>query len=126
MTEAKQELKIGDRVSDGTVIAGRSGYTGNIMYVTPEDAPLTYKFYEAQKYAGKFEAYGHDDWRLATRRELKEIFENRAAIGGFNENSSYWTSSEDDYNGATVQDFSDGSQGYDFKSNNNSLRLVRG
>jgi hypothetical protein len=96
MTEAKQEMKIGDEMEDGTIYAGISPDTGRAMYTTPEDAPLKYMYRQAAKYAANLNAHGHDDWRVTTKPELLELFNNSAAIGGFHEKTSaidfHWTS----------------------------------
>jgi hypothetical protein len=122
---AKTEPKPGDRMADGTVYAGVSQDTGKAMYATPADAPLTYTFNQAQKYAAKLDAHGHQDWRVPTKGELNVLFQNRAAIGGFDISGSnpagwYWSSSQDDYS-AWGQRFSDGHQYND----DSSLRCVR-
>src|SRR5712691_7330547 len=88
------------RMPDGTVYAGISPATNEPMYATPNDAPLTYTFNQAQKYAAKLDAHGHHDWRVPTKGELNVLFQNRAAIGGFDESGSdpagwYWSSSQD-------------------------------
>jgi len=100
------------------------------MYATPADAPLTYTFNQAQKYAAKLDAHGHQDWRVPTKGELNVLFQNRAAIGGFDISGSdpagwYWSSSQVTTNGAWDQRFSYGHQGYNSKSNDASLRCVR-
>ena len=100
---------------DGTVFAGISPATDKPMYVTPADASLTMKFKEAQKYAAKLDAHGHQDWRVPTRAELNVLFNNRAAIGGFDISGSgpagwYWSASPDFLWGAWCQRFSDGAQ----------------
>src|ERR1039457_3929600 len=109
------ELKIGDAMPDGSIYAGTSPDSNKPMYTTPADAPLTYTFNQAQKYAEQLDAYGHKDWRAPTKAELNVLFKNRAAIGGFNESSSYpagwyWSSSQGGYLYAWVQRFSDGYQ----------------
>ena len=83
------------------------------------------------EYAAKLDAHGHQDWRVPTKGELKVLYNNRAAIGGFDESGSvpagwYWSSSHDfiDY-GAWAQRFSDGSQYDSFKGSDSSLRCVR-
>jgi len=86
--EGSTEPKIGDRMTDGTIYSGISPDTGNAMYATPADAPLTYTFNQAQKYAEKLDAHGHKDWRAPTKGELNVLFQNRAAIGGFDESGS--------------------------------------
>ena len=57
---------------------------------------------EAEKYAKGFEGHGHKDFRVPTKNELSVLFNNRAAIGGFNVTGSipagwYWSSSRNDY-----------------------------
>jgi hypothetical protein len=137
---AKVGTKPGDRMADGTVYAGISPDTGKAMYATPADAPLTYTFNQAQKYAAKLEAHGHQDWRVPTKKELDVLFNNRAAIGGFNVTGSdpagwYWSSSQnffllawaERFSLAWAQRFSDGDQSkYGYKDDASSLRCVRG
>jgi hypothetical protein len=117
--------KPGDRIPDGTVYAGISPDTHKPIYATPGDAPLTYTFNEAGKYAARLDAHGHKDWRVPTKRELNVLFNNRAAVGGFDESGSgpggwYWSSSQYSYY------FSDGNQHHDYKTSDSSLRCVRG
>jgi hypothetical protein len=95
----KEDVRVGERMPDGTVYAGISSSTGYAMYTTPGDAPLACTFNQARKYAKKLDAHGHKDWRVPTRNELIDLFENRAAIGGFNISgvgpaSWYWSSSQ--------------------------------
>jgi Protein of unknown function (DUF1566) len=125
------EPKPGDWMADGTVHAGISPDTGKAMYATPADASLTYTFNQAQKYAAKLDAHGHQDWRVPTKSELNVLYNNRAAIGGFDISGSlpagwYWSSSQDDYNTAWAQRFSDGNQDDYYEHNASSLRCVRG
>jgi hypothetical protein len=126
----KATPKVGNKMEDGTVEAGISPDTGKAMYVTPADAPLAYTFNQAMEYAAKLDAHGHQDWRVPTKGELNVLFQNRAAIGGFNETglwSGGWYGSLSGYlfNGAWAQRFSDGTQlGYD-KDRGSSLRCVR-
>jgi len=128
---AKVGLKPGDRMADGTVYVGISPDTRKAMYATPADAPLTLSFNQAQEYADKLEAHGHRDWRVPTKKELDVLFNNRAAIGGFDETSSlpagwYWSSSQTSFfNHAWAQRFSDGLQLNRLKRHDSSLRLVR-
>lgn len=80
-------------------------------------------------YAKTLDAHGHLDWRVPTKGELNVLFQNRAAIGGFNETGSdpagwYWSSSPL-YGDGWVQRFSDGYQNDDYRLNDSSLRLVR-
>jgi hypothetical protein len=129
----KAEPKPGDRMAYGTVFAGISPDTNKPMYTTAKDAPLTYTFNQAQKYAARLNkenAHDHDDWRVPTKNELDVLFNNRAAIGGFDISGSdsagwYWSSSRYGYYGAWAQRFSDGLQYDGFKYDASSLRCVR-
>src|SRR5215469_1416613 len=50
-------------------------------------------------HAAMLTVHGHRDWRVPTKNELNVLFNNRAAIGGFNVSGStpgwywYWSSS---------------------------------
>jgi Protein of unknown function (DUF1566) len=123
-------MKPGDSMPDGTVYAGISPDTNNPMYATPADAPLTMTFNDAQKYAAILDAHGHRDWRVPTQAELNVLFNNRAAIGGFDVAGAipsgwYWSASW--YSPCTAQDqrFRDGYQDVDDKGNRFSVRCVR-
>jgi hypothetical protein len=127
--KAKAAPQIGARMEDGTVYAGVSPETEKAMYATPADAPLTCTFNQAQEYAGKLDVLGHKDWRVPTKGELNVLFQNRAAIGGFNETGSnpagwYWSSSPANVNG-WAQRFSDGPSYGNNRDNPSSLRCVR-
>ena len=124
------EPKLGDKMPDGTVLAGISPDTNRPMYATPADASLTMQFNEAQEYAAKLNAHGQQDWRLPTKAELNVLFNNRAAIGGFNVCGShpagwYWSASPSYEWGAWAQRFSDGYQGNFTKDVHSSVRCVR-
>jgi len=124
------EPKIGDRMPDGTIYAGISPDTNKPMYATPADAPLTMTFNKAKEYASQLDAHGHQDWRAPTKAELNVLFNNRAAIGGFNLTGSYpagwyWSASQTYGWGAWGQRFSGGSQDNGNKGNHSSVRCVR-
>jgi len=128
--EAPAEPKVGDKMPDGTVFAGISPYTNKPMYATPADASLTMKFNEAQEYATKLDAHGHKDWHVPTKAELNVLFNNRAAIGGFNVTGSnpagwYWSASPGYLWYAWDQRFSDGYQNFNDKGNHSAVRCVR-
>jgi Protein of unknown function (DUF1566) len=130
--EGTTEPKPGDSVADGTIYAGISPDTHKPMYVTPQDASLTYTFNAAQKYAAKLDANGHQDWRVPTKGELNVLYENRnkgKLAGTFNVTGSdpagwYWSSSPND-SSAWAQRFSDGSQYLFYRIIDSSLRCVR-
>ena len=100
------------------------------MYTTPADAPCCMKFDEAETYAAALDAHGHTDWRLPTKPELNVLFDNRAAIRGFDESGSptagfYWSATPNDGWNAWCQRFSDGYQVNLHKDGHSSVRLVR-
>ncbi len=122
--------QVGDRMADGTVYAGVSPDTGKAMYTTPADAKLTYTFNQARKYAAALDSYGHHDWRVPTRNELNVLFQNRAAIGGFNISGVrpagwYWASSPGTNLFGWAQRFSGGNRDYTTGILVSSLRCVR-
>jgi hypothetical protein len=124
------EPKVGDKMPDGTVLAGISPDTNKPMYATPADASLTMTFNEAQEYAAKLDAHGHQDWRLPTKAELNVLFNNRAAIGGFNVVGSYpagwyWSASPLNDLGASCRRLIDGAQNLNSKNFHLSVRPVR-
>jgi hypothetical protein len=128
--EPPREPEVGDTMPDGTVFAGISPDTGKAMFATSADAPLSYIFNEAQKYAKDLDAHGHQDWRLPTKGELNVLFNNRAAIGGFDVTGSppegwYWSASETNRWNAWDQRFSDGCQNASYKVTRSSARCVR-
>jgi hypothetical protein len=128
--KGKTAPEIGDKMEDGTVYAGISPDTNRPMYATPADAPLTYTFNQAQKYAEKLDAHGHKDWRAPTKGELNVLFQHRAAIGGFNETGSdpagwYWSSSPGYDVLGWAQRFSYGYQNGYYRGYASSLPCVR-
>lgn len=73
--------------------------------------------------------HGKNDWYLPARAELNLLWLNQAAIdanaaGNFT-TSNYWSSTENDTGDAWFQDFEDGDQGYDYKTDNGDVRCVR-
>jgi len=99
---------------DGTVYAGISPSTGRPMYADAADAlprrtwlqkvrgkfPLTLTFNQAQKHVSTLnlsrQVQKQKPLRIPTARELKALFEVRAAIGGFAEGRDdwYWSSTQ--------------------------------
>lgn len=121
--------KPGDRMRDGTVYAVVSPDTHRPMYTMPRDAPLRFSFNEAAEYARYLNAekyLGRDDWRVPTKDELNVLFNNREAIGGFEDAGWYWSSTKGDYYDALTQHFSDGTECWNSKYLDSSLRCVRG
>jgi hypothetical protein len=65
-----------------------------------------------------------NDWFLPSKDELAQLYLNRATVGGF-QLDGYWSSSEDDLNGARLQNFNGGTQLVNFKSYPFYVRPVR-
>jgi hypothetical protein len=127
---ASAEPKIGDRMPDDTIYAGISPDENKPMYVMSEAAPLTMTFNEAQEYAAKLDTHGHQDWRMPTKAELNMMFNNRAAIGGFNLTGSFpaswlWSASPSFASDAWGQRFSDGCQYFVNTDVHSAVRCVR-
>src|SRR5262245_45208642 len=78
----------GARSLDGTIEAGISPDTNRAVYTTSADAPGKYSFDHAQAYCRGLEANGHKDWRVPNPAELSVLFNNRAAIGGFEQSTA--------------------------------------
>jgi Protein of unknown function (DUF1566) len=120
----------GDKMQDGSVFAGISPDTHKPMYATPTDASLTMNFNQAREYAAKLDAHGHKDWRVPTKAELNVMFNNRAAVDGFNVSGSipaglYWSASPTGKGIAWFQNFSEGVQSFALLSLQLPVRLVR-
>ncbi len=120
------EPKIGDKMPDGTIYAGISSITGQPMYTTPADAPRAMTLVEARKYARASKAHGHDDWDLPELGDLAVLFNNRAAIGGFNP-GPYWSGAMSYDDCFYFQRFNDGALDPNGERNGSrmSVRLVR-
>jgi hypothetical protein len=133
MTVIPTELAIGAVMPDGTIHAGMSPDTGKAMFTTLRDAPLPCTFTQAGEYASNLDLHDHTDWRVPSKAELNVLFQNRAAIGGFDATVSdprswYWSSSRGvhHYSG-WAQRLSDGYQYYRIYNEwPSALRCVRG
>jgi hypothetical protein len=128
--ETAMTPQIGEEMPDGTIYAGISPVTNKPMYAAPADASLTMTFNQAKEYAAQLDAHGHQDWRVPTKEELKVLFNNRAAVGGFNLSGAdpagwYWSSSQLFKWNAWGQRFSDGFQNSYLKDDHSSVRCVR-
>ena len=129
-TQPRPKRQPGYKMPDGSIYAGISPDTGKPMYTTLADAPLAMTFNKATEYAKALDMHGHGDWRLPTKAELNVLFNNRAAIGGFNVSGStpagwYWSGTQSLKWFAWRQDFSDGYRdGFD-KVHHSSVRCVR-
>jgi hypothetical protein len=81
--------------------------------------------------AGLARAYkggGYTDWYLPSKDELNKLYLNRVAIGGFNSNGNYWSSTENQnypYHSAWFQDFNNGGQLSFYKDSEVNVRAIR-
>jgi len=109
----------------GTTISGADGITigtGNqntIDIVTGCTTVVT-----AAKLCYDLTLNGYSDWYLPSKDELYKLFQNKVTIGGFADDY-YWSSTEVDGNLAWTQDFYDGNQGTNNKTNTPYVRSVR-
>jgi hypothetical protein len=78
----------------------------------------------AARICGDLVLNSYSDWYLPSRDELNKLYINRLSIGSF-PGSSYWSSSENDLNLATVVSFNDGFPASVAKSNLFFVRAVR-
>lgn len=77
--------------------------------------------------AGLARAYtegGYSDWYLPSKEELRRLYINKIAVGGF-ANNYYWSSSEIEGGLAWVQSFENGIQNGLVKSNSFNVRAIR-
>ena len=71
---------------------------GNLEVMTEDLGRMNW--YEAKKACKNL----GDGWRLPTKDELNLLFQNSGKIGGF-ANVHYWSSTEDDFTNAWLQNF---------------------
>jgi hypothetical protein len=64
-----------------------------------------------------------DGWRLPTKYELNDLFQNKIKIGNF-KRADYWSSTEKDFYLSWSQDFNDGSESYFYKSSKKVSGIV--
>ncbi len=104
------------------------------MYTTPADARVLHAQSNAEIQLST-QCEPAPGLAGSTKGELNVLFNNRAAIGGFDESGSeltgwYWSGTESDYGIVEGQRFSNGYQGWDDKTCYDifvaSLRCVRG
>lgn len=115
---------------DKEIYVGLSPDTGRPLYLFQPAIPLMLTFNEAKSYAPELQVGGHHGWRLPTPRELDMIFNQRAAIGGFDPSWTgreglYWTSHEVQGTDAMVQRFSDGGSSFLYMRTPASVCYVR-
>jgi Protein of unknown function (DUF1566) len=118
---------------------GESYGGGVVFYVTidgmhglvaaTQDQSSATTWYEAQNNISNpknhnTEGKKYTDWRLPTKYELNLLYLQKTVVGSF-ANNGYWSSSENYYNSAWAQNFSNGSQVNGSKVSIFSVRAVR-
>lgn len=78
----------------------------------------------AAKYCADMVYGGYDDWYLPARNQLNTLYGGKDTLGGF-ASTYYWSSTENNSNGARIQGFGNGHQAYDNKSDSYLVRCVR-
>ncbi|MEI6742122.1 MAG: Ig-like domain-containing protein [bacterium] len=109
--------------NDVSSAIGANGYvvgTGNANTVAMDTACTSGAGQSAADYANN----GYGDWYLPSLNELTEMFDRRAAIGGF-VSASYWSSSEENGEFAKRLGFPDGGMSGHVKSQGFRVRPVR-
>lgn len=98
------------------ILAGNADLAG--------DAPYT-PFYQAAFVCLTLLDHGQTDWYLPSQDELRVLYTNRVAIGGFG-SGDYWSSSENNNSNARAIDFGVGGIAVNTsKSDANNVRCVR-
>jgi hypothetical protein len=107
-------------VPEGTGTALGTGGTNTSNIIAQNGWAASYAANVARSYTG-----GDFFWHLPSKDELNKLYLNQAAIGGFDGNWEYWSSSEYSAHLAWVQHFSDGWQGAESKTWAWAVRAVR-
>jgi hypothetical protein len=111
---------------NGTSIPGATGTaigTGNANTVAIMAGCATAGI--AARLCGDLVQGGYSDWYLPSKDELNKLFLNRVAIGGFDINQFYFSSSQSSSTEAWDQEFSSGTQFQDPKEIGQYVRAVR-
>lgn len=97
-----------------------AGNTDDLVNLSDGGAP-----YEAADYCDGLAAHGHNDWYLPAKDELNLFWNGGSPVAGVLTGSSdwYWSSTENNYDDAWHQQFSDGTQYYG--NGKHDTRLVR-
>jgi len=119
--DAQNNLTIGDKAEDGWIYVGKSRVTHKPIFVAPADAGEM-----SWEKAGRAAAAHHA--RLPSPHVLKMMFNNKAVIGGFEKDQSYWTSSVPQHHWAlfaTTRHSDNGQPGIRMKDCKLPVRFVR-
>jgi hypothetical protein len=89
-------------------IVGTGLVNTEAIYVTCQTADI------AARICYDLELNGYTDWYLPSKDELDLVYQNQAAIGGFN-NGLYWSSSQYTNSTSYYKNFSNGNSSFNFK-----------
>ena len=120
----------------GACVVGDTGPGGGVVYfvnnsgkyleAAPADLAGLYPWNDAVEAARSYQGGGKSDWRLPTKDELNELYEQKQILGVFKP-GYYWSSSVSSSTNAWVQTFDIGFQTSYGKSNSTvRVRPVRG
>lgn len=119
---------IGESYGGGIVFYVTIDGTHGLVAATQDQSSATI-WYEAQNNISNPENHNTEgkkyiDWRLPTKYELNLLYLQKPVVGSF-ANNDYWSSSENYYDSAWAQNFSNGSQVNGSKVSIFSVRAVR-
>jgi len=123
-----------DGNGDNNLTIGQSYQGGIIAYIdstgqhglmaATADYNGELSWYDAMDYCNGLTVGHHEDWYLPNQDELNQLYVNRVAIGGFNDDY-YWSSTVFDFDNAWGQGFGNGVQSIGNKNYTSSVRAVR-
>ena len=99
----------------------------SILILAPKETETRLNWSEAIEYCSKLSSNGYQDWRLPSKDELKEVYNNKDVLDSkeaFVEDS-YWSSSEFSSTNAWKQYFYNGNQYNGIKTTAYYVRAVR-
>lgn len=129
-TKLDVEMAIGEAAEDGWKYCGISPDTKKPMFAAPHDSGIM-NYHGAMERVTVFQEQGKCNVRLPSNRELTQMFNNKAQIGGFmadasNKGEWYLSSTEHNSKDNVIRNLTDGRQyhhGKDFGLS--AVRLVR-
>ncbi len=129
-----EKIKIGDVYGGGIVFSvdttGKHGLIAAKSDLLDHNAGTDdrfgglYSWNDAKAACSHLDLGGYSDWRLPDRAELQKLWLKRVVVGGF-VNYDYWSASEKDERSAFFQDFGNGKQFNDKKTQTCRVRPIR-
>ncbi len=129
-----EKIKIGDVYGGGIVFfvdaTGKHGLIAAKSDLLDHNAGTDdrfgglYSWNDAKNACSHLDLGGYSDWRLPDRAELQKLWLKRVVVGGF-ANYDYWSSSKKDERSAFLQDFGNGKQFNDKKTQTCRIRPIR-